>query len=181
LALSPTEIRDKIFAPLINLAEPLYDKGARAVAEQVTPDKAAQDKFVNDASLLSILSKENHDKVGGFVWIGLLLVLLLAAAAAYFSHGFGRLVTPAVALLAVSLPALIIFSMLRAWLSQPPDDGATEDISQALLAARGALEPLASTGQQVYLTAIGVAGGLLLMAILGRVGYTVYRRYKKLK
>jgi hypothetical protein len=176
LSLSYEKFRDKIFRQVV---EPLYDKGARKLAEEQTKDKAKQDKFVKDASALSLFTKEGHDRIGGFVIIGGLVVLAVAAAAVFFSHGFGRIVTPAVVLLVVSLPGLILFSGLHAAASQPPDPNVEpKDYVQLVLSARGAFVPLTATGQQVYLAALLTALGLLVAAALGKLGHALLSRYR---
>jgi hypothetical protein len=179
LALSPQKFREKIFR---QVTEPLYDKGARQLAEEQTKDKAKQDKFVNDASAFSLFSKEGHDRIGGWVIIGGLIVLLVAAAAIFFSHGFGRIITPAVALLIVSLPGLALFSGLHAAASQPPDPNIEpKDYAQLVLSARGAFVPLTAAAQQVYLTTTAIAGGLLLAAAIGKIVYAFVRRARHTK
>lgn len=167
LQLPPEQVVDRIFR---QITEPLYDKGARKLAEEQTSDKTQQDKFVNDASAFTVLSKEGHDQVGKWVLISSLAVLAVMAGAVWFSHGWGRLVTPGLVILLVSLPGLLVFSGLKAWTGMPAES-VTEVQSYAELAssAKGAFEPVAVGGQQVYRTASLVGLGLLVAALIGKI------------
>lgn len=177
LALPPEQVIDRVFR---QITEPLYDKGARKFAQEQTSDKTQQDKFVNDASLIGLISKEGHDKIGGWVLAGFLVVCIIAAGAIWFSAGFGRLVTPGLVLLLVSFPGLILFSGLRAWVSQPAERTVeAQDISQAFMAARGSFLPVAEAGQQTYKLAVLLGIGLLVAALLGKIIVHAVRRARQ--
>lgn len=167
LQLPPDQLVDKIFR---QLTVKLYDKGARQLAEEQTSDKAQQDKFVNDASAIALFSKEGHDKVGTWLLVTALTVLILMIGTAWFSHGFGRLVTPGLVILVVSLPGFIIFSALTAWSRSPAEPASeAENYIQLAANARGVLEPILAGGQQVYRSACLVAVGLLAAALVGKI------------
>lgn len=174
LALGPVALRDKIFT---QFAEPIYDKGTRRVAEEQTSDKAAQDKFVNDATVFSLVTKESHDRIGVAVWIVGFVVLALSALAAYFSFRFGRIVTPALVLLLVSLPALLVFSAVVAITSQPAQANTEiQSYFELAMAGKGAFLPAAVAGQQVYLTSTLLALGLLAAAFIGKIVYSFTKK-----
>lgn len=179
LNLSPEQLRDKIFNPILDIAEPLYDKGARALAQEQTDDKVAQDKLVNDLSAVGILSKQSHEAIGQWVIIGLFAVLAVGVPAALFSYRFGRIVTPASVMLIVGLPGLIAFSALAA--PGPSEQTAAADAQNYLeltMANKGALTPMFAAGQQVYAMVVLIALGLLVGTILGKVAYVIIKRAK---
>lgn len=167
LQLPPDQLVDKIFR---QITEPMYDKGARKLAEEQTGDKAQQDKFVNDASAFAPLSKQGHDEIGKWVLISSLAVLVIMAGAVWFSHGWGRLVTPGLVILIVSLPGLVVFSGLRAWAGSPAEPAPeAQNYIQLVSGAKGAFEPAAIGGQQVYKTAVFVGLGMLAAALIGKI------------
>ncbi|MGH7196236.1 MAG: hypothetical protein ACREGJ_00535 [Candidatus Saccharimonadales bacterium] len=183
LELSPQQIRDKIFR---QITEPLYYKGARGLAEEFTSDKAAQDKFVNDAGLISIISQERHRQLGDIAWKLGVVVLLLTAAVVYFSHRWGRLVTPGIILLLVSVPGLLIFSGLKQAILSPAEqptqptneeDGAA--FIQLMIAnAKGAFAPAAEIGQSTYLLGLQIALALLAAALIAKIVFVVIAKVR---
>ncbi|HJQ08106.1 MAG TPA: hypothetical protein VJ836_01340 [Candidatus Saccharimonadales bacterium] len=114
--LSPRELRLAIFSKITG---PIYDKGLKGAAAQFTNDPAEQEKFAKDAALLGVLTKTTHQAVQRAFIVTAILALLLMAAVIYFSAGWGRAVSPAALLLAVSpLGALAGLLLLH-----PPSDG----------------------------------------------------------
>lgn len=167
LQLPPDQLVDKIFR---QVTEPLYDKGARKLAEEQTSDKTQQDKFVNDASAFTLLSKEGHAAIGKWVVISGIFVLLVMGGAVWFSHGWGRLVTPGLVIMIVSLPGLIVFSGLSAWSKAPAEPASeAENYLQLASSAKGAFASVATGGQQVYRTVVLVGLGLLVAALIGKI------------
>lgn len=177
LELPPQELVDRVFR---QVTEPLYDKGARKFAQEQTSDKAQQDKFVKDASLVGVISKDGHERIGKWVLIVGVIVVVLMAGVVWFSHGFGRLVTPGIVLLLVSLPGLIVFSGLHAAVSKPSADGSDADVTAQLFAAgKDALLPLITASRQLYITAALIGLGLLIGALLGKLIRSIIVRRRK--
>lgn len=177
LQLGAEGLRDKIFRQVV---EPIYDKGPRKLAEEQTSDKAAQDKFVNDASALSLFTKDSHDLLGTWLVAVGIIGALIGALAVFFSAGLGRFVTPAIALMLVALPGLVLFSLLVASTAQASAPASeAQDYLQLLAAAKGAFAPAASAAQQVYLTAVLTALALLAVALVGKIIYSTIKRPSK--
>jgi hypothetical protein len=168
LQLSPDQLVQKLFG---QIAAPMYDQGVRAVAEQHASDKAEQDKFVQQAGVLGLFSKDRHSGQGKVVMISLVLMLPLLAGAIWFSSGFGRLVTPAVVLLVVAVPGLLIWNGLHFWMSHAdnPLDANPTNVLEMITATRGSFLPVATAGRSVYQTATQVGVGLLVAALIGKL------------
>lgn len=168
LQLTPDQLVQKVFG---QVSAPMYDQGIRAVAEQHSSNRAEQEKFIQQASVLGFFSKEQHKSQGKVVWWLLAVVLLLTAGAAWFSSGFGRLVTPAVVLLVVAVPALMVSNGLYFWTTHPGDVLAANPTNpvELLSAARGSFVPVAEAARQVYLVAVLCGVGLLMAAVIGKI------------
>lgn len=174
LLLGADGLREKLFR---QITEPLYDKGARKLAEERTADKSQQDKFVNDATALSFINRESHDRIGWWVIIWGAVTLVIVGLTVLFSYRFGRLVTPAVVLLLVSLPGLAAFLVLSAIVAQPSAPAANaQSYFELAAAAKGAFAPAVSAGRQVYLTAVLVGLGLLVVSLLGKVIFATTKK-----
>lgn len=162
---SPRELRIAIFR---NLTDPIYDKGLVGASKQISADPAAQQQFQKDATLLGVFTKTTHDALqSGFMWAaiatGVLLVLVM-----YFSHGWGRLVSPGIVLLFVSPLGTFLGLMLL----HPPTDG---DSPFAALPPSVAQEIGTSlNGSYFNATLIGVA--LLVIASIGKIVQTIIHR-----
>lgn len=116
LTLSPRDLRIAIFS---QLTTPIYDKGLKGAAAEITQDPTEQDKFTREATLLGVFTKSAHDVLQRIFYVSAFVALMCIAAAIYFSAGLGRLVTPSLLLLAAS-PLGAIAGLL---LSHPPQDG----------------------------------------------------------
>lgn len=176
--LSPRDLRLKIFG---EIAKPLYEKGAKQYAMEITNDPVQQKQFENDAMLLSLVTQSRHDALGTLaVWAGV-VALLIAAAAIFFSAGFGRLVTPGAVLLLVSLPGAVLFTALRAWSMQPEAASGVQSESywSVLDSTKEALTPAFTSALAVYLTSIKVGVLLLGGALVGTIAMAVVHRGRK--
>lgn len=182
LQLTPDQLVQKIFG---QVAAPMYDQGVKQLAQQQTSDPAQQAKFEQNASVFNGLSKQGHATAGKLAFTMLLVVLLVAAGAVWFSSGWGRLVTLAIVLLVVALPGLLLFAGLHAWMSHSGDalsHNPTNTI-ELVTAARGSFLPVASAGVSVYKTAVYAGLGLLALAFIGKtalslVGWRAVERAK---
>lgn len=167
--LSPRQLRLKIFG---QIAEPLYYKGPHEYAQTLTEDPQKRRQFENDASLLGLVTQSRHELVGRLlIGLGVAAILLLTGVI-FFSAGFGRLVTPGVILLVVSVPVAIAFSILKHWADSSiatPANVPAEDNNMILIIAQNNLGGVIAYGQRVYLIGLGVAGGLLLVAAVGKI------------
>ena len=177
--LSPRDLRLKLFG---QIAKPLYYKGAKAYAQEITNDPAKQQKFENDVSLLGLITQSRHDLIGKIVVSAGVLALLLAGAVIYFSVGFGRLVSPAVVLFVVSVPGFTLFSILSIWTDKgkivPAEGSQPEGIGAILNTVKPALTGSIVSTQKMYLMMLGAAGVLLLLAVIGKVAALFIHRKK---
>lgn len=175
LDLPLTQLRDKIFSPILELAEPLYDKGVRALVAERTDDPAEQEEFAKQLSLVGAIDKQGHNVIGGWLLVVGVAVLPLLAMAVYFSDRFGRIVTPAIVLLMVSLPGLLLFSVLVAGVGQPTESVAEppQDYLQQALANKGVLLPAATVGQNVYTISTIIAVGLIAATSIAKILHSV--------
>lgn len=177
--LSPRELRLKVFR---TFAERFYDQGARGIAEGQGLDKKAVDKAVKDATMISLFGQEAHKRVGTLVvWLVLIDVLLLAAVV-FFSHRFGRLVTPGVVMVLVGLPGLLFWAIA----SQNPEvaGAARSEDAGSNVAALGMFAsyvgPLVVPHfAAVYLFVLRTGLVLLGLAAGGRIVYAIVKRRAK--
>ncbi|MEX0881715.1 MAG: hypothetical protein WEC17_00605 [Candidatus Saccharimonadales bacterium] len=170
LALSPSEISIKVFKPI---TESIYNDGIEATADKfaATPEQKA--KFIKDAALFNIFTKDTHQTLKKFFNIFAVLSLLLAAGVAYFSARWGRLSNLGSLILLVSLPGTLIALLLKS----PPKDGS---------GGFGSLSPELTTqvGQSVSAayTKVTLFGLFLLAAALvGRTYSLIHRPKSKTK
>lgn len=162
---SAREIRIAIFK---QLTEPIYDKGIRGAAASFTPDPAEQDEFVKDASLLGIFTKATHDMMQTAFVIATIVSIALLAALIFFSAGWGRLVSPAVLLLAVS-PIGALLSLLLLFPS-PEGDGPFS------LLPRSVAQEIGGSLAQSYLVAAILGIVLFLAALIGKITQKILHR-----
>lgn len=158
LTLSARELRIAIFS---QLTTPIYDKGLKGAAAEMTPDLAAQEKFVRDAALLGVFTKKAHATVQRAFYIVAVVTVILLAGAIYFSAGIGRLVTPGILLLAASVLGSLTGLMLR----YPPKDG---DAPQTALPPN-ITEAIGNSLIQSFGTLSVLGGAMLLGAVILKI------------
>jgi NADH:ubiquinone oxidoreductase subunit 6 (subunit J) len=158
MTLGPKELRIAIFK---QFTEPIYDKGLKGAAAGMTADPAEQQKFIQQASLLGVFTKDTHDAIGrALVWVTIAAILFLAAVI-YFSAGWGRLVSPAVLLLAVS-PVGAVAGLL--FLYPPKDgDGPLTSLPPSVTTEIG------NSLSHTYLIAVIAGITLLIAAVIGKI------------
>jgi hypothetical protein len=170
LSLSPRDLRTKYFR---QVTEPLYDKGVEGYAAGLTSDPEQIKKFKNDSFLLGLITADTHKQVGLVFGITSILAVLLAIGMIYFSKGAGRLVSPAVVLLWVSLlPALLLTVIHSAQSSSDAAGALPAEGPAAFLPSKDVWLPVVGAAQQTYLKAAAL--GLVLL-----IGAAVLRAVKK--
>lgn len=160
LSLSLRDLKLKIFKPI---TDEIYTNGIEATAAKYASTPEQKEKFINDAFLFKIFTKETNKGLQKFVLIFALVSLLLLAGVIYFSAGWGRLSNPATLLLIASVPGSLFFLML----THPPKDGSEGPLS--FLPADLTKELGGAMGQGFWKLAIL---GLLLLAAAA-IGKTV--------
>lgn len=156
--LTPRELRIAIFR---QVTEPIYDKGLHGAAAQVTDDPVQQKEFAKDATLLGVFSKTTHDVLKRAFIVSALLAVLFMAGVIYFSAGWGRAVSPAILLLAVSP----VGSLAALLLLHPPRDG---DAPFKAIPSNVA-EEIGGSLSRSYLSATVLGLVLLLGALVGKI------------
>lgn len=158
LDLSPRDLRIKIFS---QITAPIYDKGLEGAAAAQTSDKKAQQKFVKNASLLGVFTKKTHDILQNLFVITAVLSAVFLAALIYFSSGWGRLVSPAIVLMAIS-PMGAIAALL---FTHPPADGN----SPVKSLPSGVAHEIGSSLSHSYLNIFILGVGLIVLAVIGKL------------
>lgn len=164
--LSPRELRLKIFRQVI---APIYDKGVEGAAKEFTSDPVQQKKFINDAQLLQLLTDRTHKMIGGMLLMTTGVTMVLAAAVIFFSWRWGRLVSPGLVTLLVSIPG----TFLGLLLSYPPKNGDTGGVNALPPEAAGMLSVAVGS---VYFWAIWIGVGLLISAGIGKIVSRIIKR-----
>src|SRR3990167_600631 len=158
LKLTPSEISIKVFRPI---TESIYNNGIEATADKFAATPEQKEKFVRDAALFIIFTKDTHQTLNKFFRFFAVVSLLLAIGVVFFSSRWGRLSNLGSLLLLMSLPG----SLLGLLLKSPPKDGngglgslspeLTEQIGQAVSSAYSKI------------TLLGIL--LLAAALIGRI------------
>jgi len=164
---SPREIRLLVFG---KLAAPLYDEGIDELAQRA-PTPAAAAKFKNDAQLLGLLSKHNHELLRPYIWgVGGIAVLFLTLAI-IFSHRAGRVATPGVILLVASIVPAVFWSLLKMFALNPPTGSplGPEQASPIGQAVRLIIPIVADAFLPGYLVAALAGLGLVLIALVVKI------------
>lgn len=165
LTLEPRELRIAIFS---QMTAPIYDKGLRGAAAQISQEPAEQAKFAKDASMLGVFSKSTHDTLQRLFYISAIAAVVFLAGAVYFSVGLGRLVTPGLLLLAAS-PLGTIAGLL---LLHPPQGG---DAPFAKLPPNIAIE-IGSSLSRSYALASLAGAALLALAVVWKLANKLRRK-----
>lgn len=153
LTLNARELRVKIFS---QLTAPIYDKGLKGAAAEMTPDPVAQEKFVRDATLLGFFTKTTHETLRGILMISSIAAVMFVSATIFFSARLGRVVTPGILLVIAGFFGVFLGVMVR----YPPRDG---DAPFAALPSSVTIE-IGNSLLQSYGAASLLGGGLLLVA-----------------
>jgi hypothetical protein len=156
LSLSPRELRLKIFR---QIAQPVYDLGVDGAAKQFSSDPKQQEQFAKSASFLAVLTRKTHDTLLRDGQIGLGVAALFLAGVVFFSARWGRLANPGLLLVVTGLPGAIAGSVLGRAGSGMKLGPLPSDVVPAVGQAM----------QVVYLPAIEVGVGLVVIAGIGRV------------
>ena len=141
--LTPRQLRLRIFEQVV---EPIYRQ-----------ERSEQTK--SQLGFLAFLNYQTHETINKVFQVSLIPLLLAVAGLIFFSHGFGRLISPALSLVFVSAPfAFLLFALQntpdgRAFGSMPPE--VQRQIASALSPA--------------FYTAFLAGPGLIALAIIGKI------------
>src|SRR5262249_44550856 len=84
LTLGPRDLKIALFSQITG---PIYDLGLENAAKQFTPKPADQEKFVNQAQALSILTKSTHETLQHVFQMTAIASVFLMALLVFFSAG----------------------------------------------------------------------------------------------
>lgn len=166
--LSPRELRLAIFK---QVTTPIYDKGLQGAAADITSNPDEQQKFVKDAALLGMFTRTTHETLQRAFIIFTVISVLLLAGVIYFSHGWGRLVSPGMLLLLTSPLGAFIGLMIL----YPPKDGDAPFAALPQIVTQAVGNSLA----QSYGSALVLALILLAVAGIGKIVHGILRRSKQ--
>lgn len=110
LELSSRDLRLAIFR---QITEPIYDQGLKNAAASLIADSQQQEAFIRDASLLGVVTAENHEALKVATVIASSVALVFFVLSIGFSARWGRPVTAGVLLLLVSPVGAVIGALLR--------------------------------------------------------------------
>jgi len=163
--LSAREIRLLIFRQIV---EPIYE-GEEAI-EKLTGRDFTRQELMSEYGVILLLSRDTHRFIARIFYVLLFMVALALVPLIRFSHGWGRLVSPALALGVSVLPWLILFTAVWFLASQsPPVEPQGQSIGQvAGHIAQIVLPPLTGGLARIYLTLFLMSVILLLAAAIGK-------------
>lgn len=171
--LSPRELRIGIFRQIV---EPVYREGPAGV-KAVAADPATAEKMEADVGLLGIINHQLHlqlQRVLIYFWVA---AAVLVALLAYFSTGFGRLVSAGVVLLFACLPGAVLVPMVLQpgrEAVHPSEGGSAFDLIGAYV-----LPEIAPVVTRVYRGALLAALLLFAAALVGRVAWAIVKRVRQ--
>ena len=110
---SPRELRLNLFR---QLATPIYDTGE--LAGKVDTNGAEQEQSL-DIGMLKFISSQSHHTIRVVLIVLSIVSFLLLAGLVLFSFGVGRLVSPGIIILILSIPGLAISFFLKTISNKP--------------------------------------------------------------
>ena len=159
LTLTTAEIKIKVFGPL---TEQIYHKGIKGTAAGFAASPEQKEKFVKDASLLRLFTKDVHDTMKKQLIVPAVASVILLLGVFYFSAGWGSLGNPGLVLLAIGIPGTIASLMIN----HPPKNGDRGGLG--FLPPDVAREMGSPVGEVYY--PVAVAGIILIIAaVLGKI------------
>ena len=177
---TPREARLAFFR---QLTEPIYDEGAAGLAKLATNEEMRQ-SIVESAGPLAIVTAERHALINKIFQIGLAISAVLFIALIALSFRFGRLVSPAIVLLITSVPGAVLFFIIKTTagknLAPPKISFGESGMMESLGSLAGViLPPMAGAVLPVYLVPAIIGAALLVIAILGKIVYSIVRRTRR--
>lgn len=158
LTLSAADLKIALFSQVTG---PIYDLGLPAAARQFTANTADQQKFINQAQLLGLLTKGTHDTVQHLFILALVVSAVFMIIVIFFSTGWGRLVSPGIILLLLSpigsLAALILLN--------PPDR--SDSLTAAIPGHIG--QAVGTSLSHSYIGAMLLGLILIVAALIGKI------------
>lgn len=165
LTLGPRDLKIALFSQITG---PIYDLGLKEAAKQFTSSPADQQKFINQAQILGILTKNTHDILQRLFLISSVATVVLFGILVLFSAGWGRLVSPGVVLVSVS-PVGTLASLI---LLHPP----TGDGSLTSTLPSNIVEDVGASLSHSYMYAMILGFVLLAFALVGKIASSVLHR-----
>lgn len=164
---SPREIRLNFFK---KLAESFYKDGEQGLLKLATTEKMKED-MSGGVGFLSLFTANAHQFIQGLLIGASIVCLIFMAFFVYFSHGFGRLANPGIALVLVSAPgallALIVKMVMEGGAIEPPVVG--DFVSVAGYALVNFLPIILPILTGIYIWSLLAGFGLIVAAILGKM------------
>ncbi len=165
--LSPRELRLAVFRPLTERA---YDDGIEGLAAEAAPTQREQIR--RDAAAFGVLSRDTHETAVTTLAVTGGLSLLLLIGLVFFSHRFGRLVSPGIVFLLAGVGALPLLTIRSIAMNSEP--------SGRVGSVLGEVTPRVTEAMLLPYAAAAVAGtALLLTAAVGRIAYGITRKKRE--
>jgi hypothetical protein len=158
---SPRELRLTIFRQIV---EPIYE-GEEGISAFTGKD-LTREEIMSEYGVLAFISRDTHRLLRNIFMAALLPAGAALVLLAYFSRGWGRLVSPALAVALSSLPWLLLFTLLWFVSGQtPPTEGPLAGRAGLVIREVG---PVA-TGKlmRIYAGISGAAAAALIAAAMG--------------
>lgn len=172
--LSPREARLFFFR---KWGEPIYWKGIQGLAD-LADDPEMKTQIVAGGGLFGVLTLQTHQALQRALIVAAIVSLVLLVALVFFSFRFGRIGNPGCVFFVAGLPGAFLFTFIGL-AAQPM---ATPPGEEAGLSGRigyllsNTLPPLAQIFSRNYLTLLALGLGLMLLAVLTRVGWGLMHR-----
>jgi hypothetical protein len=174
--LTPREVRLFFFR---KWAEPIYQDGIKGLAALSTTP-GAESEIIQGGAIFNVLTRKTHESLRQALVIAAAITLTLLIPLIYFSYRFGRIGSPGCVAFVASLPGALLFTFIALAVKPandlPAEDAGITGMTGYLLS--NLLPPLAQIVSRSYLIVLALGGGLLLLAVLGSVGWKARRKEK---
>ncbi len=176
---SPAEARIAFFSRLV---EPLYQGGPEGLAALASNDEMRK-QLLESAQPLRFITKDTHlliEKIFFYLAVAAAFLLLLTA---FFSRGFGRLISPAIIMLIAAFPGFAITFLFGiqegpAVMKTPTTEATLGAVTSNMMTV---LKPSLKELNGVFGIIMLAGVALLLIACIGKLVTSIARRKKRNK
>lgn len=168
---TPREIRMRVFR---RFTEPIYDKGEEGLRELATSPQL-RESISSGLGIFAVFTAKTNQTIGAVTVPLAVVSLIFLLFFVWFSRRFGRLFNPGFVFVIVAGPVFLLSLAFKN--SAPPGTPSVESAAgMANIVASAVVPLLQPIVFQTYLIATLIGGGLLALAILGRLVWLALKR-----
>lgn len=175
---TPRELRLLLFR---QLAEPVYREGAKGLTALAESEQMLQ-SMESGVGPIAIISADTHRRLEGVLRVAVGITLVLLIPLLLFSAGFGRLLSPGVALFPVALSGTVAVQWAQTAVANlppglhPAAGGSTRGMVQNV--AKNVFPPLLQLVERPYEILFVAATGLIALGLAGAFIRWIWLRWR---